>query len=87
MSYRVSVAHEAEKLLDTMDRPTERRLRNRFRQLAADPFDPRLSSPLTARPGVRKSRVGDWRVLFTVDMEAKVVHIATVDTRGQIYRR
>ena len=87
MSYRVSVAHEAEKLLDRMDRPTERRLRNRFRQLAADPFDGRLSSPLTARPGVRKSRVGDWRVLFTVEREAKVVHIATIDTRGQVYRR
>jgi mRNA interferase RelE/StbE len=47
----------------------------------------RLSSPLTERPGVRKSRVGGWRVLFSVDREARVVYIATVDRRGQVYRR
>jgi len=87
VSYRVSLAHEVERLLDRLDRPTERRLRSRFRQLACDPFDPRLSSPLTARPGVRKSRVGGWRVLFTVDRDARVLFIATVDTRGQVYRR
>ena len=86
MSYRVSVSHEAEKLLDRVDRVTERRLRTRFRQLAESPFDPRLSSPLTERAGVRKSRVGGWRVLFTVDREAKLIHVATIDTRGQVYK-
>jgi mRNA interferase RelE/StbE len=53
-------------------------------QLAADPFDPRLSAPVTDRPGIRKSRVGGWRILFTVDRDAKVIYILTVDTRGQI---
>ena len=67
-------------------RPTERHIRDRFVQLAADPFDARLSAPLTERPGVRKSRVGGWRILFSVDREAKVVHVLTVDTRGQVYR-
>jgi mRNA-degrading endonuclease RelE of RelBE toxin-antitoxin system len=46
-----------------------------------------MSSPLTARQGVRKSRVGDWRVLFTVDRDEKIVSVATIDTRGQVYRR
>jgi mRNA-degrading endonuclease RelE of RelBE toxin-antitoxin system len=54
--YSVRLAHEAEKVLDRLDRPTERRIRRRFLQLAEDPLDPRLSSPLTERPGVRKSR-------------------------------
>ena len=58
MNYRVSVSHEAEKVLDRLDRPTERRIRARFIQLAEDPFDSRLSAPLTERAGVRKSRVG-----------------------------
>lgn len=58
MSYRVVVAHEAEKTLDRLDRPAEQRLRTRLIQLAEDPFDPRLSAPLTQRDGVRKSRVG-----------------------------
>ena len=86
MSYRISVSHEAEKVLDRLDRPLERRLRARFVQLGDDPFDPRLSAPLTERVGVRKSRVGGWRILFTVDREAMVVNVVTVDTRGQVYR-
>ena len=46
MNFRVSVAHEAEKILDRLDRPTEQRVRDRFVHLAVDPFDPRLSAPL-----------------------------------------
>ena len=86
MNFRVSVVHEAEKILDRLDRPTEQRVRARFVQLAVDPFDLRLSAPLADRPGIRKSRVGGWRVLFTVDREAKVIYILTVDTRGQVYK-
>jgi mRNA interferase RelE/StbE len=86
VSFRVSIAHEAEKILDRLDRPTEQRIRARFVQLADDPFDPRLSAPLADRPGIRKSRVGGWRILFTVDREAKAVYILSVDTRGQVYK-
>jgi mRNA interferase RelE/StbE len=86
VSFRVSVAHEAEKILDRLDRPTERRVRARLVQLAVDPFDPRLSAPLADTPGIRKSRVGGWRVLFTVDRETEAIYILTVDTRGQIYK-
>jgi mRNA interferase RelE/StbE len=86
VTYRVSVSHEAEKVLDRLDRVTERRLRARFTQLADNPFEPRLSAPLSERPGVRKSRVGGWRILFLVDREAMIVHVATIDTRGQVYK-
>lgn len=86
MNYRVSISHEVEKVLDRLDRPTEHRIRRRFLQLAEDPFDPRLSAPLTERQGVRKSRVGGWRILFAVDREATVVNVLTVDTRGQVYK-
>lgn len=86
MNYQVSVTHEAEKLLDRLDSPTERRIRHRLVQLAEDPFDPRLSAPLVERGGVRKSRVGGWRILFTVNREANVIYVLTVDTRGQVYK-
>ncbi len=86
MRYRLSLAHEAEKVLDRLDSPTERRIRVRLVQLAEDPFDPRLSAPLVERDGVRKSRVGGWRILFGVDRDARVIHVLTIDTRGQIYK-
>lgn len=86
MIYTVVVAHEAEKILDRLDRPTERRIRARFVQLSEDPFDPRLSSTLAERGGIRKSRVGGWRILFTVDQKTTTLFIVTVDTRGQVYK-
>jgi ParE toxin of type II toxin-antitoxin system, parDE len=61
-------------------------MRMRFLQLAQDPFDPRLSSPLTERAGMRKSRVGNWRILFLADRNERVVYVITVDTRGQVYK-
>jgi mRNA interferase RelE/StbE len=78
VKYRIAVSHEAEKVLD--------RIRARFAQLLDDPFDPRLSGPLTERAGVRKSRVGGWRILFTVDRVAMIVNVVTVATRGQVYK-
>lgn len=86
MSYRVVIAHEAEKILDRLDRPTEKRLRTRIIQLAEDPFDPRLSAPLTERAGVRKSRVSGWRILFTANRETNILAVLTIDTRGQVYK-
>lgn len=69
MKYQIGVSHEAEKILDRLDRRAERRLRARIAQLGENPLDPRLS----ARAGIRKSRVGDWRILFTVDRNALAV--------------
>ena len=86
MNFQINVAREAEKVLDHLDRPTERRIRQRIILLAEDPFDPRLSAPLTERDGLRKSRVGGWRILFTVDRTTKVISVLTVDTRGQVYK-
>lgn len=83
MNYSVVLSDEAAKVLLR----TDAKLRARLHQLAENPFDPRLSAPLTDRPGVRKSRVGDWRILFTVDRPARRVQVATVDTRGQVYRK
>ncbi len=86
MSYQVNVTREAEKVLDRLDRPTERRIRQRIALLAEDPFGPRLSAALTERQGLRKSRVGGWRILFTVDHSAEILYVLTVDTRGQVYK-
>ena len=87
MSYRPLLSNEAAKTILRADSKLRARLQKRIRELADDPYGPRLSSPLTGRIGVRKSRVGGWRILFTVDRERQLVQIASVDTRGQVYRR
>lgn len=86
MDYEVELTREAEKVLNRLDGPIARRIISRILQLAKDPMDPRLSGPLTERHGVRKSRVGDWRILFQLDRENMRLLVATIDTRGQVYK-
>jgi mRNA interferase RelE/StbE len=84
--YKPVLSDEAAKTIRRADLKLRARLQKRIRQLAEDPYDPRLSSPLSGRTDVRKSRVGGWRILFTVDQDRNLVQIAAIDTRGQVYR-
>jgi mRNA interferase RelE/StbE len=86
VNYRILLAREAEKILDRVDKRTALRIGARLNQLAIDPFDSRLSSPLTERPGVRKSRVGGWRILFTANRDELTIFVLAIDTRGQVYK-
>jgi mRNA interferase RelE/StbE len=36
---------------------------------------------------LRKSRVGGWRIIFSVDTSARAVQVVTVEPRGQVYHR
>ena len=87
MTFRAVLSDEAAKTLARADAKLRVRLINRIKALAGDPFDPRLSAPLAGRPGLRKSRVGDWRLLFTVDRTNGALNVAAIDTRGQVYKR
>lgn len=86
MNYRPLLSDEAAKTIRRADAKLRARLQKRIYELAEDPYDSRLSSPLTGRAGVRKSRVGGWRILFTVNHKMQLLQIAAVDTRGQVYR-
>jgi mRNA interferase RelE/StbE len=73
--------------LDRLNRDTQQRILKRLEHLAESPYEPRLSAQLTNEGGLRKSRVGGWRILFAVDAEDKTVDIVTIERRGQVYNR
>lgn len=52
---------------------------NRLGQIAEAPFEPRFSSALSNQGSLRKSRVGGWRIIFTVDEANKFVNVVTID--------
>jgi mRNA interferase RelE/StbE len=64
MSYDVKVGPQAKKELARLERTLARRLRDRLRELAANPYDPRLSRQLEMDPEKCYSRVGNWRIIF-----------------------
>jgi mRNA-degrading endonuclease RelE of RelBE toxin-antitoxin system len=54
-------------------------------KLAADPYTAQLRK-LTDSPESRL-RVGDWRVLVTLDEPRRAIHIVRVLPRGRAYER
>lgn len=87
MSYQVRLSNRAAKDLDRLDRGTQQRILDRLDQLAEAPGDPRHSNLLTNQGGLRKSRAGGWRIIFSVDEGSRSVDIVTVERRGQVYQR
>ena len=87
MSYQVRLSNRAAKDLDRLNRVTQERILNRLDQLAEAPRDPRFSNLLTNRGGLRRSRVGGWRIIFSVDENTTTVDVVTIERRGQVYQR
>jgi mRNA interferase RelE/StbE len=87
VSYQAKLSGRAVKDLDALDDDTRRRMLARIAELAEAPYDPRHSAKLANQGGLRKSRVGGWRIIFGIDDKAKVVSVVTVERRGQVYKR
>ena len=85
MSYEVRIARQAQRYLVRLDRRVQSRIIRRLEQLGEDPRGS-YAKPLTNAAGRWVSRVGDWRIIFTIDEEARVVAVSHIGPRGEIYR-
>jgi mRNA interferase RelE/StbE len=86
VSYRVQLALPAKKQLDRLDQATARRLNERLKELAFDPFSTRISKAVKMEPGQRTSRVGDWRIIYRVNESDNEVSVIAFRPRGKAYR-
>jgi mRNA interferase RelE/StbE len=75
----------ARKALDAIDKPDRRRILVRVGLLADSPH-PAGAIMLKGRPGDWRIRVGDYRVIYTVDHEILVVLVIDVARRRDICR-
>jgi len=86
VSFEVRLEPPAAKKLGTLDRAMRERIIRRLRELAADPFDPRIAKPLKGARKLRSSRVGGWRILYVLRAEEHAVYVVSVNPRGRAYR-
>jgi mRNA interferase RelE/StbE len=87
VKYEIRLSHRAARDLDRLDKPTQKRMLRRLEQLAEDPYDPRISAPLSGVGNLRKSRVGAWRIIYQVTDDPKIVFVVMIERRGQVYKR
>ena len=83
--YSIEFTKAAVKALASMPRTTRELVKSKIVALAANPFDVSHVKKLVGRPGYRL-RVGDWRVIYTLDSGHLVVLVLDIGPRGGIYQ-
>lgn len=83
--YRVEIARDALRALAKLDKPIRRRVQAAIDALCAQPRPPGVIALQRLR-GAYRIRVGDYRVIYTVDDGRLVVLVIDLGHRREIYR-
>lgn len=84
-AYKVTPKPSIEKDLRSLSKPLVERILKRIESLKDDPF-PRGSVKLEGGEKLYRIRVGDYRIVYEVDNDAKHVTINYVRHRREVYR-
>lgn len=83
--YKITFSKNADKALRRMSRDVALNIANKIKELARNPHEMRNVQKLTNHPGYRL-RVGDWRVVYTLNDNELLIHVINVKTRGEAYK-
>jgi len=83
--YKITFSKNADKVLRRMPRNIALIIGNKIKELANNPKEMRNVKQLTDHPGYRL-RVGDWRIVYTINDNELLIHIINVKTRGEVYK-
>lgn len=84
-TYRVELRPAAAKSLKKIDRQDQRRIQGAIALLADNPRPPGCK-PLVGRPAWRV-RVGNYRIIYTINDSVLVVVVVTLGHRRDVYRK
>lgn len=84
-SYNVNFKPSVEKDLRSLSRTLVSRVMERIERLKTDPF-PRQAIKLSGTERLYRVRVGDYRIVYEVDIQAEQITIHYVRHRREVYR-
>ena len=82
--YRIEFRPAALREIRKIDRSAQPRIQGAIALLAHDPRPP-ASRPLRGRPGFRL-RVGDYRIIYTIDDGVLLIVVVTTGHRRDVYQ-
>ena len=85
MTYAIEVLPAAERDLRKVHPQMRARIRGAVLKLAADPRPPGARA-LKDRPGYLRVRVGDYRIIYTIEDDVLRVVVVRVGHRRDVYR-
>jgi mRNA interferase RelE/StbE len=84
--FKVELSREAQRFYDRADKPTAKKLARCFEALETDPRAGNNVKPLKGKfTGSYRYRVGDLRVVYTVNDQAVTVFVITIAKRSDVY--
>ena len=83
--YKITFSKNADKALRRMPRNIALNIGKKIKELANNPSGMRNVKKLTNHPGYRL-RVGDRRIIYTVNENELLIHIINIKTRGEVYK-
>ncbi|WP_374986252.1 type II toxin-antitoxin system RelE/ParE family toxin [Alicyclobacillus sp. SP_1] len=85
--YSLIFSKDARKFIDKQTAQTKQRIRNALLQLAENPFSNRQVKRLKGTEDILRLRVGDFRVVFSIEEDKLVILVISIGSRGDIYNR
>ena len=82
MMYKIEINKPSYKFILKQDKTQQTRILNALNRLP----DSGDIKPLQGSNGVYRLRVGDYRILYTVDHDVLTVYVIEIGNRGQIYK-
>lgn len=83
MKYQIKIEKDAQKFLKKLPRPDETRVLKAIAKLP----DEGDRKQLKGHPEFFRLRVGNYRIIYTVDNGQLIVRVVDAGNRGQIYNR
>ena len=83
-AYRVLVSRRVRKQISRIERPHQLRIRAALDLLATNPRPPRCVA-LSGFESTYRVRVGDYRILYAVHEEIRVIAVIRVGHRREVY--
>ena len=85
--YRIELSRKAAKVYQKADTVTTRRLNLAFSRLSEDPFRHSNIKKLSGElEGSFRLRLGNMRIIYSVDDNKRVVYIEVIGFRGDVYK-
>ena len=86
MEYSIEVSNAARRQLRKLDKPTQRKVARRIDRLAIDPRPPGVVKLTDVTPPAYRVRVGQFRILYTINDDQLVILVVRVAHRSEAYR-
>ncbi len=83
--YLITFSKDADKALRRMPNNTAQTIVKKIKELATNPQKMRNVKKLSDHPGYRL-RVGDWRVIYTINNNELLIHVIKIKSRGEVYK-